>query len=103
MDGKGMSGGFLDSGDNFLRGIKDIVGGDESEAAIGESLLARIDVVAFKAHDERYAEATCSLLAPPPTSRKLAGLPPAYWMMSIVAIANPAPLTRQAMLPSSPM
>ena len=41
--------------------------------------------------------------APPPTSRKFAAAPPAYWMMSIVAIARPAPLTMQAMLPSSLM
>ena len=47
------------------------------------------------------AAVTCSLLAPPPTSKKLAGCPPKCWMMSIVAIASPAPLTRQAMLPSS--
>src|SRR5580658_3316932 len=45
----------------------------------------------------------CSWFAPPPTSRKLAGEPPAYWMMSIVAIARPAPFTMHAMLPSSLM
>ena len=45
----------------------------------------------------------CSSLAPPPTSRKLAGSPPAYLMMSIVPMARPAPLTMQAMLPSSLM
>ena len=44
---------------------------------------------------------TCSLLAPPPTSRKLAGSPPKYLMMSMVAMARPAPFTRQPMLPSS--
>jgi hypothetical protein len=49
------------------------------------------------------AATTCSLEAPPPTSRKLAGLPPKYLMMSIVLIARPAPLTRQAMLPSRAM
>ena len=38
--------------------------------------------------------------APPPTSRKFAGLPPKCLMMSIVLMARPAPLTRQAMLPS---
>ena len=41
--------------------------------------------------------------APPPTSRKLAGSPPANLMMSIVAIARPAPFTMQPMLPSSAM
>src|SRR5262249_15129911 len=42
----------------------------------------------------------CSALAPPPTSRKLAGSPPASLMMSMVAIARPAPFTMQPMLPS---
>ena len=46
---------------------------------------------------------TCSALAPPPTSRKLAGELPASLMMSIVAIASPAPLTMQPTLPSSLM
>src|SRR3546814_9099642 len=44
-----------------------------------------------------------SLLAPPPTSRKFAGKAPFSLMMSIVAIARPAPLTMQPMLPSSLM
>src|SRR5712671_1506268 len=49
------------------------------------------------------AVATRSRVAPPPTSRKFAGLPPCNLMMSIVAIAKPAPLTMQPMLPSSLM
>ena len=49
----------------------------------------------------RKASVTCSVLAPPPTSRKLAGSPPWSLMRSIVLIARPAPLTRQPMLPSS--
>jgi hypothetical protein len=36
------------------------------------------------------------LLALPPTSRKLAGASPQSLMMSIVAMANPAPLTGAA-------
>ena len=51
----------------------------------------------------RNAFLICSALAPPPTSRKLAGSPPASLMMSIVAIARPAPLTMQPMLPSRRM
>ena len=51
----------------------------------------------------RIAFLTCSSLAPPPTSRKFAGLPPAYWMMSIVDIARPAPFTMQPTFPSSLM
>ena len=51
----------------------------------------------------RKAFLICSALAPPPTSRKLAGYPPASLMMSMVAIASPAPLTMQPMVPSSLM
>src|SRR2546422_6756040 len=40
----------------------------------------------------RNAAATRSGLAPPPMSRKLAGSPPACWIMSMVAMASPAPL-----------
>ena len=51
----------------------------------------------------RKALVTDSSEAPPPTSRKLAGLPPASLMMSMVAMARPAPLTMQPMVPSSLM
>src|SRR5690606_763339 len=47
------------------------------------------------------ASTTRSLVAPPPTSRKLAGWPPCSLTMSIVPIARPAPLTMQPMLPSN--
>ena len=46
------------------------------------------------------ASVTFSGVAPPPTSRKLAGSPPNSLMVSMVAMARPAPLTRQPMLPS---
>ena len=49
----------------------------------------------------RNASVTASSVALPPTSRKFAGSPPCNLMMSIVLIANPAPFTRQPMLPSS--
>lgn len=39
----------------------------------------------------------------PPTSRKLAGLPPCKARTSMVAIAKPAPLTKHPILPSSLM
>jgi hypothetical protein len=45
----------------------------------------------------------CSTLAPPPTSKKLAGDPPFREMISMVDIARPAPLTIQPIFPSSPM
>src|SRR5579863_615425 len=50
----------------------------------------------------RKAAATRSGDAPPPTSRKFAGSAPASLIMSIVAMANPAPLTMQPICPSSP-
>ena len=46
---------------------------------------------------------TVSALAVPPTSRKLAGLLPASLMMSMVAMARPAPLTMHPTVPSSLM
>src|SRR5439155_629722 len=45
------------------------------------------------------ADATCSEVAPPPTSRKLAGSPPTNLMMSMVAIARPAPFTMHPTVP----
>ena len=60
----------------------------------------------FTAGSERMilnAAVTFSFEAPPPTSRKLAGKAPFSLMMSIVAMARPAPLTMQPMLPSSLM
>ena len=45
---------------------------------------------------------TCSDVAPPPTSRKFAGLPPCSLIMSMVAMASPAPFTMQPMEPSRP-
>src|SRR5580700_1286455 len=49
------------------------------------------------------AAVTFSLVAPPPTSRKLAGSEPYSLMMSMVAMARPAPLTMQPISPSSLM
>jgi uncharacterized membrane protein len=48
-----------------------------------------------------YLMGTLSLVAPPPTSRKLAGSPPCSLIRSMVAIARPAPLTMHAISPSS--
>lgn len=52
------------------------------------ALTRSSDVIMLK------AALTCSSLTLPPTSKKLAGSPPWSLIMSIVAIANPAPLTR---------
>lgn len=47
------------------------------------------------------AAITCSSVALPPTSKKLAGLPPWLEIKSIVAMARPAPLTMHPILPSN--
>ena len=47
------------------------------------------------------AAATLSFDAPPPTSKKFAGLPPNNFIISIVAIASPAPFTIHPIFPSS--
>ena len=47
------------------------------------------------------ASLTFSLVALPPTSKKLAGDEPLRFMISIVAIANPAPFTKQPISPSN--
>ncbi len=49
------------------------------------------------------ASVTLASSAPPPTSRKLAGSAPWSLMMSMVAIASPAPLTMHPMVPSRAM
>ena len=49
------------------------------------------------------ASTTCCSDAFPPTSRKFAGDAPCREMMSMVAIARPAPFTMHPMFPSRPM
>src|SRR5262249_27766014 len=49
------------------------------------------------------AAVTRSLVAPPPTSRKLAGEAPQSLMMAMVAMASPPPFTTQPIWPSSLM
>jgi hypothetical protein len=39
----------------------------------------------------------------PPTSKKLAGVPPCKEIMSMVAIARPAPFTKHPIFPSRPI
>ena len=41
------------------------------------------------------AAMTCCIVAPPPMSRKFAGSPPCNLMISMVAMARPAPFTGQ--------
>ena len=49
----------------------------------------------------RKAFSTLAASAVPPTSKKFAGSPPDNLMISIVAIASPAPFTIQPTFPSS--
>src|SRR5690606_23351509 len=71
-----------------------------SQRTMPPKMLTRM---AFTLSEDRIslkASVTRSLVAPPPTSRKLAGSPPASLITSMVAMARPAPLTMQPMLPS---
>src|SRR5262249_3081528 len=70
-----------------------------SHLAIPPKMLTSTPFTRESARMIRNASMAPASVTPPPTSRKLAGSPPWYLMMSIVAIASPAPLTRQPMLP----
>ena len=72
----------------------------QSHRLIPAKMLTSIASMLLSESTRRNAAATRSGEAPPPTSRKLAGAPPACLIMSIVAIARPAPLMMQPMLPS---
>src|SRR6516165_2881328 len=74
-----------------------------SQRMIPPKMLTRIPSTFGSLRISLNAVVTRSFVAPPPTSRKLAGLLPCNLMMSIVAIARPAPLTMHPMLPSSLM
>ena len=63
-------------------------------------ILTKIDLTCASESRISNAASTRSAVALPPTSRKFAGLPPNFWIISIVAMAKPAPLTKQPMLPS---
>src|SRR5210317_163381 len=72
-----------------------------SQRTIPPKMLTRIASTLSFVRISLNAAATRSAVAPPPTSRKLAGSPPWSLMRSIVAIARPAPFTMHAILPSS--
>ena len=74
-----------------------------SQRTIPPKILTNIAVTLGSLVIRSKADLMACGVAPPPTSRKLAGAPPLSLMMSIVAIARPAPLTRQPMSPSSLM
>src|SRR6266404_5506624 len=72
-----------------------------SHRMIPPKMLTRIPSTLGSLKISLKAVDTRSRVAPPPTSRKFAGPAPCSLMMSIVAIARPAPLTMQPILPSS--
>src|SRR5687768_3055123 len=74
-----------------------------SQRRIPPKMLMSTALTFLSAIRIRKAFLICSAFAPPPTSRKFAGSPPASLMMSIVAIARPAPFTMQPIFPSSRM
>ena len=66
-----------------------------SHRMIPPKMLTRMPCTLGSAVMILKAAVTFSAVAPPPTSRKFAGLPPKCWMMSIVAMARPAPFTAE--------
>ena len=74
-----------------------------SQRKMPPKILIRIPLTLGSLRMMRKPFSTFSALAPPPTSRKLAGSAPACLMMSMVAIARPAPFTMFPMVPSSLM
>ncbi len=47
---------LLDGGNGLLGGVVEVVGRQDVEAALGEHLVAEVDVRASKTHDEREGE-----------------------------------------------
>jgi len=74
-----------------------------SQRMMPPKMLTRMPLTALSERMILNASVTASSVAEPPTSRKLAGSPSKSLMVSMVAMASPAPLTRQPMLPSSAM
>ena len=72
-----------------------------SHLIIPPKILTRIPLTFLSDKIILNASETFSFEAPPPTSRKLAGLDPYSFIISIVAIAKPAPLTIHPISPSN--
>ena len=73
-----------------------------SPLVIPPNTLMKMDRTAGSPSTTSRAADIRSALAPPPMSRKLAGVPPASATMSTVAMASPAPLAMTPTVPSSP-
>ena len=74
----------------------------QSHLFIPANIFTKIASTFLSDLTNRNAFETLSGVAPPPISRKLAGSPPESLIVSIVAIARPAPFTMQPMFPSKP-
>ena len=74
----------------------------QSHLFIPAKILTKIASTFVSDLTKRNAFATLSGVAPPPISKKFAGSPPDNLIVSIVAIAKPAPLTMQPIFPSRP-
>ena len=72
-----------------------------SQRMMPPKMLTSTPLTLPSANSSLNASVTRSRVAPPPTSRKLAGAPPLSLMMSMVAMARPAPFTMQPIEPSS--
>src|SRR5207253_5330021 len=73
----------------------------QSHRLIPANTFTRMARTFLSERTRRNAAATRSGLAPPPISRNFAGSPPACLIMSMVAIARPAPLMMQPISPSN--
>jgi hypothetical protein len=70
-----------------------------SHFRIPPKMLMKIDSTSGSLFNNFIASTIYSSSAPPPTSKKLAGFPPYNLIISIVAMAKPAPLTKQPIFP----
>ena len=71
-----------------------------SHLTIPPKIFTRTTFTSGSANINLKALETLSCVAVPPTSRKFAGDPPKYLIVSIVPMAKPAPLTMQPIFPS---
>lgn len=74
-----------------------------SHLRIPPKMLMKIDLTSGSLFNNLMASTIYSLSALPPTSKKLAGVPPYSLIMSMVDMASPAPLTRHPMFPPMQM
>ena len=72
-----------------------------SQRVMPPKMLKRIATTFSSEVITSSASTIASALEPPPASRKLAGLPPAWATTSRVDMQSPAPLPRMPMSPSS--